>query len=269
MLLGRNMGENKNFSNIKGILTDIDGTLFYKGAPIPGAIATLSKLRKKGLKFLFFTNTDSKSPRTILKILKEYGFYINEDEIFTPIIALKEFLSENPSKKSFFVTTSEVEKEFQDFPMVSGSEIPEFVIIGDFHDNWDVNRLNKAFRYVIKGAQLLGTQGNKYFLDRDGEPVIDTGSFVQMIAYAANVDPKIFGKPSKEYFLQALKRIDLNTDEVLVIGDDPESDIHGAINAGIQGILVKTGKGRFYKPSKSQIKLSIIIESFSSLIDFF
>lgn len=258
-----------NFREIKGILTDIDGTLYFKGATIQGAIETLSKLRKKGLKFLFFTNTDSKSPLTILKILQDYGFDIEEDEIFTPIIALKEFLSENPLNKSFFVTTSEVEKEFQDFPKVSGSEIPEFVIIGDFHDNWDVNRLNKAFKYVIKGAQLLGTQGNKYYLDRDGEPVIDTGSFIQMIAFAANVDPKIFGKPSKEYFLQALKRIDLKKDEVLVVGDDPESDIQGAINAGIQGILVKTGKGQYYNSKNSIIKPSKIIESFTKLMDLF
>ena len=61
-----------NFREIKGILMDIDGTLYFKGAPIQGAIETLSKLRKKGLKFLFFTNTDSKSPLTILKILQDY-----------------------------------------------------------------------------------------------------------------------------------------------------------------------------------------------------
>ncbi|GAG60311.1 unnamed protein product, partial [marine sediment metagenome] len=70
------------------------------------------------------------------------------------------------------------------------------------------------------GAKLLGTQGNKYFLDRDGEPVIDTGSFVQMIANAANIEPVIFGKPSKEFFFQALKRIELELHEVLVVGDD-------------------------------------------------
>ncbi|MHA2181576.1 MAG: HAD-IIA family hydrolase, partial [Promethearchaeota archaeon] len=195
-----------NFKEIKGILSDIDGTLYFKGEKILGAIETLAGLRKKGLKFLFLTNTDSKIPQTVLRILNDFGFEIKEDEIYTPIIALKEYLSRYPDKKSFFVTTREVEKEFQDFPKAHGHESPDFVIIGDFQDNWDVNRLNQAFKYVINGAKLLGTQGNKYFLDRDGEPVIDTGSFVQMISYAANVDPIIFGKPSKEYFIQALKR---------------------------------------------------------------
>jgi HAD superfamily hydrolase (TIGR01458 family) len=263
------MNKGKLFNNIKGILSDIDGTLYFKGKPVPGSIETIIKLREKDIKFLFFTNTDSKSPNTVLKTLEDYGFTIYENELFTPIIALKEFLSKNPQKSSFFVTTTEVEKEFQNFLKVQDSEIPEYVIIGDFHDNWDVNRLNEAFKYVFKGAKLLGTQGNKYYLDHAGEPIIDTGSFVHMIAEAAGVSPIIFGKPSKEYFLQALKRIKLNLDEVFVIGDDLESDIQGAINSGIEGILVRTGKGQYFKTSDSEIKPLLVIDSFSSLLEFF
>lgn len=263
------MGNKMMLNHIKGILTDIDGTLYFKGSPISGTIKSLSKLRELGLKFLFFTNTDSKSPKTVLRILQDYGFTIYEDEIFTPIIALKDFLSKFPNKKLYLISTKEVAQEFKEFKQVSGAEIPDFVIIGDFHDNWDVNRLNTAFQYVLKGAILLGTQGNRYYLDRKGEPVIDTGSFVDMIANAASVKPKIFGKPSKEYFLQALKKINLSFDDVVVIGDDPESDIQGAINAGIKGILVKTGKGQYYDSAKSEIEPFLIIESFSSLLDLF
>ena len=263
------MDKKSKFNKLKAILTDIDGTLYFKGTPIPGAIETLLKLRKLGLKFLFFTNTDSKSPKTVLKILQNYGFSINKDEIFTPIIALKEFLSKFPNKKSYFVTTAEVEKEFQEIPKLIGTEIPDFVVIGDFHDAWDVNRLNIAFKYVLKGAKLLGTQGNRYYLDRNGEPVLDTGSFINMLAYATNVTPKIFGKPSKEYFLQALKKLNLSPDEVIVIGDDLESDIQGAINAGINAILVRTGKGQYFDPTKVKIEPYLIINSFRSLIELF
>jgi HAD superfamily hydrolase (TIGR01458 family) len=253
---------------IKGILADIDGTLYFKGSPISGTIEAVEKLRKKGIKLLFFTNTDSKSPRTVFNTLIEYGFSIKEREIFTPIIALKEFLAECPDKKIYLVTTEEVKEEFQRFRQIKSSEVPDFVIIGDFHDNWDVNRLNTAFKYVIKHkAKLLGTQGNKYYLDRNGEPVIDTGSFVWMIANAANVTPKIFGKPSKEYFVQALKRLNLLAKNTVVIGDDIESDIEGALNANIRGILVKTGKGQFFNPLESDIHPNMVINSFSSILE--
>ena len=253
---------------IKGILADIDGTLYFKGSPISGTIEAVEELRKKGIKLLFFTNTDSKSPRTVFNTLNEYGFSIKEKEIFTPIIALKEFLAECPDKKIYLVTTEEVKEEFQKFRQIKSSEVPDFVIIGDFHDNWDVNRLNVAFKYVIKHkAKLLGTQGNKYYLDRNGEPVIDTGSFVWMIANAANVTPKIFGKPSKEYFLQALKKLGLLAKNTVVIGDDIESDIEGALNANIRGILVKTGKGQFFNPLESDIHPNMVINSFSSILE--
>ncbi|MHA1914680.1 MAG: HAD-IIA family hydrolase [Promethearchaeota archaeon] len=252
----------------KGILSDIDGTLYFKGTAVPGAIKTISKLRELGLKLIFLTNTDSKSPITVLKTLQNHGFTVKMEEIFTPIIALKEFLTKFPDKKVFFVTTAEVEKEFQETLRIKDSEIPEFVVVGDFQDKWDVNRLNEAFKYVLKGAKLLGTQGNIYYLDRKGEPVIDTGSFVQMIANAAKVIPQIFGKPSKEYFFQALNKLNLPPNDVLVVGDDLESDIQGAINSGIKGVLVKTGKGQFYDPKTSKIKPFKVIKSFSSITDF-
>lgn len=255
-------------TSFKGILSDIDGTLYFKGAPVLGTIEAVEILREKGIKLLFFTNTDSKTPKNVYKSLIEYGFKVKEEEIFTPIIALKEFLADKTQAKLYLVTTEEVKEEFQEFHHVKGSEVPDYVIIGDFRDNWDVNRLNIAFKYVIKhNAILIGTQGNKYYLDVFGEPVIDTGSFVHMIANAANVKPMIFGKPSKEYFLQALKKLNLSADDIIVVGDDIETDILGAQNAKLRGILVKTGKGQFFNPLEGSKIPYKVIDSFSSLTE--
>ena len=258
----------KLLNSIKGILSDIDGTLYFKGKPIPGAIEAINLLRDRDIKLLFFTNTDSKTPKHIYTILKNYGFELNEEEIFTPLIALKEYLSNQLDRKIYLVATEEVREEFKDFLHIKEAETPDFVIISDFHDNWDVNRLNNAFKYVKKyNAKLLGTQGNKYYLDRNGEPVIDTGSFVQMIAMAANVKPTIFGKPSKEYFTQALKKLNLLANEVVVVGDDIESDIQGAHNVNIRGILVKTGKGQLYDPLAQDINPFKVIDSVKSILE--
>ena len=253
------------FKSFKGILSDIDGTLTFKGKPTPGAIAAVSEIRKKGLKLIFFTNTDSKSPQSILKILNTYGFKVEYEEIYTPIIALKEFLKENLEKKSYFVTTKEVRKEFQEFPQVQGSDVPDFVIICDFHDNWDIKRLNQAFKYVLNGAKLIGSQGNIYYLDRNGEPVLDTGSFVNMISNASKSSAEIFGKPAMHFFNQALKKIDLEAKDVFVIGDDPFSDIKGALNFGLKAVLVKTGKGATFDNSSGDLIPSLIIENFSMI----
>jgi HAD superfamily hydrolase (TIGR01458 family) len=263
--------QHKDFKSIKGILSDIAGTLYFKGKPIPGVKEAVLRLKERGIKCIFFTNTDSKSPKSILQTLNNHGFKVNEEEIFTPIIALKNFLSRIPECSLFLVTTEEIKNEFNKFNIVEKYEeslLPDYVIIGDFRDEWDVHRLNDAFKYIMKGSKLLGTQGNRYFLDKKGEPVIDTGSFVNLVGNAAGVEPKIFGKPTKEYFLQALQKIQLKPEEVVVMGDDIETDIQGAINAGLKGILVKTGKGNSVDLEKLPIKPFKIIESFSSILDY-
>jgi len=106
------MKTEKISKDIKGLLVDIDGTLYFKGKAIPKAVETVNKLNNAGFKIIFLTNTDSKSPRTIFKTLKNYDFDINIEEIFSPIIALREFLSKYPKKKSYFVTTAEKDNPF-------------------------------------------------------------------------------------------------------------------------------------------------------------
>lgn len=256
-----------NKDSIKGLLIDINGTLYFKNEIIPGAVQAIERLNDLGLKLLFLTNTDSKTPTQVWKVLKEFNFPIERDQIFTPIIALKRFLAQNLDKKSYFIVTSEVRKEFKEFPKIESSEIPDFVVLGDFRDDWDVHRLNRAFNYVLNGSKLLGTQGNKYFLNSKGDPVLDTGSFVSMIAKAANVKPKIFGKPSKSYFQLALNKLNLKNNEVLVVGDDLESDIKGALNIGIASVLVKTGKGLNLSESEFPKENYTTIDSFAHILD--
>ena len=193
----------KDLDFVKGILCDLDGTLYFKGKAIPGAVKTIQNLTEAGYKLLFFTNTDSKTPESVLLYLRDLGFsMIRKEDVFTPIIAIKEFLLNFPKKKSYFIVSKEVMEEFRQLPQISDSaEMPDFVIIGDFSDDWRVERLNRGFQYVKKGAELLGTQGNLYFLDREGKPKLDTGSFVQMIGIASKISsPKIFGKPSRSFF---------------------------------------------------------------------
>ncbi|QEE15022.1 HAD-IIA family hydrolase [Promethearchaeum syntrophicum] len=258
---------NKKLGFVRGILCDIDGTLYFRGRVIPNAIETVSFLQDKGYKVVFLTNTDSKTPKDILEKLLDFGFSVKSHDIFTPIIAIKEYISQFPDKKSYFLMTDRVLSEFQTFSQVTDDNIPDFVVISDFSDDWRIERLNTAFKYVLKGAKLIGSQGNRYYLDQEGNPKIDTGSLVKMVADAANVKPLILGKPNADYFKLALEKIGINANDAIIIGDDVESDIQGAQNAGVKGILVKTGKGqaKFQKNYESKIIPFLKLNSFSEL----
>lgn len=52
------------------------------------------------------------------------------------------------------------------------------------------------------------------------------------------------GKLSSSFFQLALAELELPCRNVVMVGDDIDSDVGGAKKAGMKGILVKTGKYR-------------------------
>jgi ribonucleotide monophosphatase NagD (HAD superfamily) len=87
----------------------------------------------------------------------------------------------------------------------------------------------------------VGIGANRFFRD-GGELLLDAGPFVKAIEYAASVEAVIMGKPSRQFFQQALEGVGCAPDEVLMIGDDVIGDVGGALRAGFAGCLVRTGK---------------------------
>ena len=49
----------------KAFLIDLDGTLYFKGEPCPGAIETVNYLRQEKYQLRFLTNTTAKTPRML------------------------------------------------------------------------------------------------------------------------------------------------------------------------------------------------------------
>ncbi|WP_295422246.1 HAD-IA family hydrolase, partial [Sulfurovum sp.] len=68
------------------------------------------------------------------------------------------------------------------------------------------------------------------------------GGFIQALEFAAEVDAKIIGKPSKDFFHLAVTSMGLEPEDILMVGDDIISDIQGAQQAGLKTALVQTGK---------------------------
>ena len=100
--------------NIKGILIDLEGVLYSENKLISGSIEVIRELKKNSLKLRFLTNTTTSPRKLILNKLQDFGFDIEEEEIFTPIIATKNYLRDNRVKKISLVTNTEIIEEFND-----------------------------------------------------------------------------------------------------------------------------------------------------------
>ncbi|RLJ70213.1 HAD superfamily hydrolase (TIGR01458 family) [Hydrogenivirga caldilitoris] len=246
---------------IKGLLLDIDGVLYVGERPIPGAIESLRKLRER-FKVRFITNTTRKPTSEVVKKLKKMGFDVYKDEVFTALAATASFLRER-NAKAFFLLTDEAMEEVKDLM----GEPPEYVVVGDAHYNFNYDNLNRAFRYLTDGAKLITAAKNRYFKDRDGKLSLDAGPFVKALEFASGKRAKVIGKPSREFFLSAVRSMDLTPQECAVVGDDIEADVLGGMKVGLHGVLVRTGKFRDTDLKKG--KPDLLIESIAELSRIF
>src|SRR5919205_3356480 len=72
---------------IRGILLDLDGTLYVGGEAVAGAREAVGSLRASGLAVRYVTNTTRKPRGWVYGRLRSIGFEVVEDEIFTPALA--------------------------------------------------------------------------------------------------------------------------------------------------------------------------------------
>ena len=240
---------------IKGLLMDIGGVLYEGDKVIDGAIETLENLRKE-YKIRFLSNTSRIPPHKLYKKLKNMGFNIQENEIFTALSAAKKFL-QNENANAYIIATEEAKEYFQDLE----GKI-KYVLVCDAYKNFTYDNLNQGFRYLEDGAGFIATNKNKYFKDKDGLS-LDAGGFVKCLEFASEKEAKILGKPNCEFFSLAINDMGLNKKEVLMIGDDIVSDILGAKACFLKTCLVKTGK--FKENDLSKAKPDFLIDSIADL----
>jgi len=223
-------------SSIKAVLCDIGGVLYEGDTPYPGAIEAVARL-KALFPVRFLTNTTQKTGAQVVGKLQKMGFGIDASEVITALDVTKEYLLQHTGTATF-ILTDDAERFFDDLP-----DAPRrYVVVGDAQENFTYDRLNEAFRTLTEGGELLVAAKNRYFKDHEGKLSMDAGGFVAALEYASGKTAHVIGKPSVDFYKLACGAVGVRPEEAVMIGDDIESDVAGAQAAGLQGILVETGK---------------------------
>jgi HAD superfamily hydrolase (TIGR01458 family) len=223
---------------IKGLLLDLSGTVYEDDKLIPGALEAVERLHASNFPVRYLTNS-SRTPRNkILSRLQGMGFTVHAEEIFTAPAAIKDYLREH-RLNPWLLIHPDIEEEFTEFH----GQSPDTVVICDAAHAFTYENLNRAFRMLIDGARLLAVGDNRYFKQADGLS-LDAGPFVRALEYAVDCEAIILGKPSSTFFHAAVAKLGCKPSEVLMVGDDVDSDINGALKAGLKATLVRTGKYR-------------------------
>jgi HAD superfamily hydrolase (TIGR01458 family) len=250
------------YSRAKGLLIDLDGTVYDSGQTIPGAAEAVGELRETGIPLRFLTNTSRSSRVEVLARLGDHGIPADIEEVYTASYGAALWLQSSGVERAAVLVPASA---LVDFSMVRlDHDHPEVVLVGDMGDEWTFQVLNQAFRWVLQGADLIAIHKNPYWMTPNGI-TLDAGAFVAALEYATNRTAVTIGKPSSEFFETAAASMGVGLSDVIMIGDDLSTDVAGAKAVGATAVLVRTGKYREEDLTASAVKPDSVVDSIRDL----
>jgi HAD superfamily hydrolase (TIGR01458 family) len=192
------------------------------------------------------------------------GLAIGEYEILTPAVAAARWLAGKGMPKCLLLTTGDVDRDFRAEGITPVQEGADAVVVGDAGEAFTYPSLNHAMRLVLEGAVLVALEKDRVWMAENGLS-LSAGPFVAALEYATGRVAHLVGKPSPDFFGQALLALGTPAGDAAMVGDDIRSDIAGALRAGMAGILVRTGKYRDDVVTASGITPDAVIGSVADL----
>ncbi|MEM8960053.1 MAG: HAD-IIA family hydrolase [Acidobacteriota bacterium] len=255
------------FETARGLIIDLDGTVYRGSEAVPGAVDFLTAARDAGMRLLYATNRSSRTPEVVRDQLRGYGLVCERDEILTSAQATAAHLP--PSfvhvigGSGLRAALTErghhlVDTALEDTPE---HEQPDAVIVG-YDPTVDYAALERAMRFIRAGARFIGTNADvKMNTDTGLSP--GNGAILAALETCSGVAPEIVGKPSAAFFETAITRLGISRGNVWVIGDSIATDIRGALGASLPAVLLLTGVST--RDEAEALPIDHVVETWSDI----
>ncbi|CAE8702907.1 unnamed protein product, partial [Polarella glacialis] len=214
------------------VLLDLSGTLHIEDTVTRNAPVALQKLRDSGRDVRFVTNTTDQSRRGLHSQLLQLGFEVRPEEIFTSLSAARQLVDARGLRPLLLLADGAME-EFEGVDTSS----PNAVVIGHAPEHFHYERLREAFRVLMADETnvLVAVHKGRYFQGSGGFE-LGLGGFVAGLEHSTG-----------RFFMGAVRDMGGSEDDLpgcVMIGDDARDDVGGALECGMQAVLVQTGKYR-------------------------
>jgi HAD superfamily hydrolase (TIGR01458 family) len=248
-----------------GVLLDIDGVLAVSWRPLPGAVQAIGVLRERGVQFRLITNTTTHTRAALAGTLTDAGIPVSPAEIVTAVVATAAHLrAMHPGERAFVLSDGDARDDLEGVEVVD--ENADVVVIGGAYDGFDYPTLNRVFRMLMDGAELVAMHRNLYWRTDEGWQ-LDGGAYVAGLEEATGRRAVVCGKPAGAYFGSALDQIGVPPARAAMVGDDVVNDVLGAQAAGLTGVLVRTGKFRPEDLERASGAPDVVLDSIADLPD--
>lgn len=223
-------------------LFDLDGVVYLGPDPVPGVPEALAQLSRRGTGLMYVTNNAARPAGTVVDQLNNLGIEAGLEQVLTSAqVAVSALTKELPAGATVLVCGSDsLASLLRDagFGIVDSARArPDAVIQGYFPTlNWAM--FEEAALAVQDGAAWYATNSDAT-RPTDRGLVPGAGAAIAVLATVLGRQPTIFGKPYRPMLDEAITRT--QAQHPIFVGDRLDTDIEGAVNAGIDSLLVFSG----------------------------
>ncbi|KAL2245043.1 UNVERIFIED_CONTAM: Phosphoglycolate phosphatase 2 [Sesamum indicum] len=236
--------------SVDAFLFDCDGVIWKGDALIDGVSDTLDTLRALGKKLVFVTNNSTKSRRQYAKKFHSVGISVSEDEIFSSSFAAAMYL------------------KVIDFP--KEKKVGAVVVGLDQYINY--YKLQYATLCIREnpGCLFIATNRDAVGHLTDLQEWPGAGCMVAAVCGSTQKEPIVVGKPSTFLMEFLLKKFNIPTSRMCMVGDRLDTDILFGQNAGCRTLLVLSGVTDIsdLQDSKNHIRPEYFADKVSDIIRF-
>ncbi len=241
-------------------LIDMDGVLVSGNQSIPGAVEFIARLHVHRLPFLILTNNSRFTQGDLCSRLRDIGFNVKPESIFTSALATGYFLKQQQANGSAYVIgESGLIMALQAVGYTVTEHNPDFVVLGETL-SYSFEQFTIAVRLIRAGVPFIATNPDILGPLPDGvHPAC--GAVAAMITAATGVKAYFVGKPNALMMRLALKQLGVHSQDTVMIGDRMDTDVVAGTESGMQTILVLSGVTRREDVRRFAYKPGHIVES--------
>ena len=222
-------------------IIDLDGTMYSGSTNIDGAREFIDYLHSKNLPYIFLTNNATRTKKQAKEHMLNLGFKdIKDEDFYTSAMAAAKFIAKNyPEKKCFMIGESGLEEALKEWNFEFVQENVDFVVVG-LDRNATYRKYSEALHHILKGAKFIATNPDR-LLANNGTFDIGNGAVIDMLEYASGVEAIKIGKPYQTILNILLEEKKLKKEDIILLGDNLETDIKLGYDARIETIMVCSG----------------------------
>ncbi|GAA0518657.1 HAD-IIA family hydrolase [Saccharopolyspora thermophila] len=224
------------------VLFDLDGTVYRGGELVPGALEAIREVHRRGVTVRYVTNNASKSDSSVAEHLTGLGLTAAPTEVSTSAQAGAAVLAAQlpPGSRVLVVGAPALVSEVDRVGLVPVRDLaddPVAVVQGHSTETaW--RNLAEACLAIRGGALWVACNSDRTLPTERGE-VPGNGAMVAALQAATGQEPVVAGKPERPLLDRAVSSA--GAQAPLMVGDRLDTDIAGAVHAGMPSLMVLTG----------------------------